>query len=67
MTHLNSVLMTEDVCVGLQPNVKPQPEDDGGESVSTPAVTTSGVSSVQVSVHLTSQAHNVHCELFTFF
>ena len=36
----------------LQPNVKPQPEEDGGESVSTPTVTTTGVSNVQVSFPL---------------
>lgn len=34
------------VCV--QPNVKPQPEEDGGESVSSPTMTTTGVSNVQV-------------------
>ena len=34
----------------LQPNVKPQPEEDGGESVSTPTVTTTGVSNVQVQI-----------------
>ena len=34
------------VCV--QPNVKPQPEEDGGESVSSPTIATTGVSNVQV-------------------
>lgn len=32
----------------MQPNVKPQPEEDGGESVSSPTMTTTGVSNVQV-------------------
>ena len=36
------------VLVCVQPNVKPQPEEDGGESVSTPTVTSTGVSNVQV-------------------
>lgn len=36
------------VSVCVQPNVKPQPEEDGGESVSTPTITTTGVSNVQV-------------------
>ncbi|KAL3144415.1 hypothetical protein ABBQ32_004163 [Trebouxia sp. C0010 RCD-2024] len=35
------------------PNVKPQPEEDGGESVSTPTVTTTGVSNVQSATGVT--------------
>ena len=35
-------------CVCVQPNVKPQPEEDGGESVSSPTIATTGVSNVQV-------------------
>ncbi|DBA92289.1 TPA: hypothetical protein ACH3X2_003716 [Trebouxia sp. C0005] len=35
------------------PNVKPQPEEDGGESVSSPAVTTTGVSNVQSATGVT--------------
>lgn len=32
----------------MQPNVKPQPEEDGAETISSPTIATSGVSSVQV-------------------
>ncbi|KAL3154847.1 hypothetical protein ABBQ38_011389 [Trebouxia sp. C0009 RCD-2024] len=35
------------------PNVKPQPEEDGGESVSTPTITTTGVSNVQSATGVT--------------
>ena len=36
------------LCMCVQPNVKPQPEDNGGESVSSPTIATTGVSNVQV-------------------
>ena len=35
-------------CVCVQPNVKPQAEEDGAESVSSPTMATTGVSNVQV-------------------
>lgn len=47
----------------LQPNVKPQPEDDGGESVSSPPTTAAGVSNVQVSpsIHAMPAVHQSCC------
>lgn len=33
----------------MQPNVKPQPEEDGTESAPSPTIATTGVSNVQVS------------------
>ena len=43
----------------MQPNVKPQPEEDGADTASSPSVATTGVSNVQVVAQQnSSEMHN---------
>ena len=43
-----TVTCEQAIGVCMQPNVKPQPEEEGAESVSTPTAASTGVSNVQV-------------------